>query len=499
MYIGGSASKPPLRGVTPLRTLYSKTPDMGVFETGFQRDMSLWWGVGLSPTSTAAKEQHAMPDTIFAPATPAGGAIAVIRASGPDCARALFALTGKTPDATPRRMARAAITSAGKQLDDAMAVFYRAPASYTGEDMFELFCHGGPAVLRAVLGALTEEGLRPAEPGEFTRRAFLNGKMDLTQSEAVMDLIQAQARLSADAALEQMQGRLRDEIVTVEALLTDALSAISAAIDYPEELDEDVFTALPGQLAVARASLESLIAQGKGGRVLREGFRVVLMGRPNAGKSSLLNALLGYDRAIVTPQPGTTRDVLEEALTLDGIPLRLFDTAGLREAADEAEREGVARARDAFSQADAVLVLLDGSAPLTEADFSLLRDTVNAPRVLLRTKADLPKGWDVRLEGLHPNERLMDISVRTGEGIEPLREALKTIAGPIAGAYVTNARHIHALQEALCAVRQAKAAADYDCAATDIRDALSALGHITGRAVDDAVIDRIFERFCVGK
>lgn len=442
-----------------------------------------------------------MPDTIFAPATPAGGAIAVIRASGPDCARALFALTGKTMETTPRRMARAVISHTGKRLDDAMAVFYRAPVSYTGEDMFELFCHGGPAVLRAVLGALAEEGLRPAEPGEFTRRAFLNGKVDLTQAEAVMDLIQAQARLSADAALEQMQGRLRREIEAAEALLTDALSAISAAIDYPEEMDEDVFTALPGQLLAARESLAALIAQGKGGRVLREGFKVVLIGRPNAGKSSLLNALLGYDRAIVTPQPGTTRDVLEEALTLDGVPLRLYDTAGLREAADEAEREGVTRARDAFAQADAVLVLLDGSTPPTEADFALLRDTANAPRVLLRTKADLGKAWpdDAFAEILPEDGRFIGVSVRTGEGLSALREALKAIAGPVAGAYVTNARHIYALEEALCAVRQAKDAADYDCAATDIRDALCALGRITGRAVDDAVIENIFARFCVGK
>ena len=442
-----------------------------------------------------------MPDTIYALATPAGGAIAVIRASGPDCARALSALCGKNLSGAPREMTHITLYGDETVIDDAMAVYYAAPRSYTGEDMFELNTHGGPAVVREALAAIAALGLRAAEPGEFTRRAFLNGKVDLAQAEAVMDLIQASAQRSARAALEQMQGRLSREIAAVEDELTDALAGLSAAIDYPEELEEDVFSGLPKTLAAAIADIEALISQGRSGRVLREGLRVVLLGRPNAGKSSLLNALLGYERAIVTPQPGTTRDVLEEQLSLDGIPLRLFDTAGLRDTEDEAERIGVQRARTALEDADIAAVLLDESESLSQEDFDILAATAHKPRILLYTKADLPGVWGrAALAALvPPEEELIPVSARTGEGLSVLCDRIRSLAGPIEGAYVTNARHIAALEDSRNAASQALTAEDADCIATDIRDALSALGRITGRAVDDAVLDRIFERFCVGK
>ncbi len=434
------------------------------------------------------------PDTIFAPATPIGGAICMLRVSGPKSAAALLALSGKDLLKHPRRMMRVLLTQDGRQLDDAMAVCYPAPNSYTGEDMAEVFCHGGPAVVRAVQNALLSLGLRPAEPGEFTRRAFLNGKMDLVEAEAVMDLIQSTAERAADAAMEQLQGRLSREIGDVETLLTDALSGISAAIDYPEELEEDVFSALPQQLEQAKSALSGLISQGKTGRVLREGLRVALVGRPNAGKSSLMNALLGFNRAIVTPHAGTTRDVLEEQLSLDGIPVRLFDTAGLREAEDEAEREGVSRARNAMRNADLVLLLLDGSTPLSLQDVALMEETKPAQRILLQTKADLPTVRDAP-EGELP----LRISAKTGEGLDALTDAIRLAAGPVSGAYVTNARHIRALEDALEAIRSAQNALEPDCMATDIRTALLSLGAITGSAVDETVISRIFERFCVGK
>ena len=434
------------------------------------------------------------PDTIFAPATPIGGAICMLRVSGPKSAAALFALSGKDLLKHPRRMMRVLLTQDGRQLDDAMAVCYPAPNSYTGEDMAEVFCHGGPAVVRAVQNALLSLGLRPAEPGEFTRRAFLDGKMDLVEAEAVMDLIQSTAERAADAAMEQLQGRLSREIGDVETLLTDALSGISAAIDYPEELEEDVFSALPQQLEQAKSALSGLISQGKTGRVLREGLRVALVGRPNAGKSSLMNALLGFNRAIVTPHAGTTRDVLEEQLSLDGIPVRLFDTAGLREAEDEAEREGVSRARNAMRNADLVLLLLDGSTPLSLQDVALMEETKPAQRILLQTKADLPTVRDAP-EG----ELLLRISAKTGEGLDALTDAIRLAAGPVSGAYVTNARHIRALEDALDAIRSAQNALEPDCMATDIRAALLSLGAITGSAVDETIISRIFERFCVGK
>lgn len=440
-------------------------------------------------------------DTIYAPSTPIGGAIAVVRASGPDCARALTALCGRDLSAVPRQVTHTPLYFSGAVIDDAMAVYYAAPHSYTGENMFELYCHGGPAVVRDVLAALGALALRAAEPGEFTRRAFLNGKLDLAQAEAVMDLIQSSAQRAARAALEQMQGRLSREIAAVEDALTDALAGVGAAIDYPDELEEDVFSGMPDSLSDAITALDTLIAQGQSGRVLREGLRVVLLGRPNAGKSSLLNALLGFERAIVTPQPGTTRDVLEEQLSLDGIPLRLFDTAGLREAENEAERIGVERARDALKRADVAVVLLDDSEPLSQEDFDILTATADTPRILLYTKTDLPGVWGrAALAALvPPEEELLPVSARTGEGLNTLCNRIRSLAGPIEGAYVTNARHIAALEEARRAVIQSLSAADADCVSTDLRDALAALGRITGRAVDDAVLDRIFERFCVGK
>lgn len=440
-------------------------------------------------------------DTIFAPSTPIGGAIAVIRASGPDCARALTALCGHDMTTAPRQVTHTPLYHNDAVIDDAMAVYYTAPKSYTGEDMFELYCHGGPAVVRDVLAALGTLSLRAAEPGEFTRRAFLNGKLDLAQAEAVMDLIQSSAQRAARAALEQMQGRLSREIAAVEDDLTNVLAGVSAAIDYPDELEEDVFSGLPEALSEAITALDVLIAQGHSGRVLREGLRVVLLGRPNAGKSSLLNALLGFERAIVTPQPGTTRDVLEEQLSLDGIPLRLFDTAGLRETEDEAERIGVERARDALNRADIAVVLLDDSEPLSQEDFDILIATAETPRILLYTKTDLPGVWGrAALAALvPPEEELLPVSARTGEGLDTLCNRIRALAGPIEGAYVTNARHIAALEEARHAVLQAVSAADADCVSTDLRDALAALGRITGSSVDDSVLDRIFERFCVGK
>lgn len=434
-------------------------------------------------------------DTIFAPATPAGGALCILRLSGPQSLRALTLLAGKDCSGMPRRMLRAILTFQGRRLDDAMAVCYPAPASYTGEDMTELFLHGSPAVLRAVQGALLSLGLRPAEPGEFTRRAFLNGKMDLTQAEAVADLIAASAERAADAAIEQLTGRLRRAVLETEELLMEALSALSAAIDYPEELEEDVLAALPGQLREAETALRLLIAQGDAGRVLREGLRVALIGRPNAGKSSLLNAMLGYDRAIVTPEPGTTRDVLEECLSFEGVPLRLYDTAGIRDAYSPAEQEGVSRARVAMARADMVLLLLDGSAVLTDEDASLLKETEDhRPRIVLRTKCDLPSLWKDAL-----GAAALPVSSRTGEGIPAVFEKLLAFAGHSEGVYVTNARHIAAFRDALAAVQSAQAAPEPDCAATDIREALLALGRVTGRAVDEDVISRIFERFCVGK
>ncbi|HOF94332.1 MAG TPA: tRNA uridine-5-carboxymethylaminomethyl(34) synthesis GTPase MnmE [Clostridia bacterium] len=433
-------------------------------------------------------------DTIFALSSPAGGAIAVLRASGAIAERVFLELTS-LKEAKPRQLYYCSLKHENKVLDDAMAAYFRAPSSYTGEDMFELFCHGGPAVVLGVSEALSALGLRPAEPGEFTQRAFLNGKLDLAQAEAVMDLVKAQAEASKDAALEQLSGRLSREIHLVEALLTESLSSISAAIDYPEELEEDVLLELPGSLLEAQASLISLLELGRTGRVLREGFCAVLIGRPNSGKSSLLNALLGYERAIVTDEPGTTRDVLEESISIKGVPFRLFDTAGMRDPKDKAEYMGIEAMERALKSADAALLLLDGSEPLKDEDYALLEKTKGMERILLKTKSDLSPAW--------ANEILSEapilISAHTGLGLNALKEALFKLAGVTEGAYITNSRHISCLKDALFAVLEAQKSPLLDCASIDIRAALVALGKITGKNVDDEVLSRIFERFCVGK
>ena len=423
-----------------------------------------------------------MNDLIYALATPVGGAIAVVRLSGTGAKELLH--TVFTGCGAPREMAYGRIVNeAGEPLDQAMAAFFPAPRSYTGEDMAELYLHGGQTTVRRVL-ALLGRHARGARPGEFTERAFLNGKLDLAQAEAVMDLINAGAERSANSALAQLTGRLSERIAAVEAQLLDALSGLEAAIDYPEELEDDVTSALPGVLAAAEAELAALI------------------GRPNAGKSSLLNALAGAERAIVTQFAGTTRDVLEEAVSMDGIPVTLFDTAGIRAADDPVERIGVERARRAAERADLLLLCFDAAAPLSEEDEALLAETAGRSRLAVCCKGDLPALWEA--EALSPyGIEAVAVSAETGEGLAALRRAIAARIAPAAeSALVTNARHIEALQRAAASVADAEKSAggtEPALVATDLREALAALGQITGREASADLIERIFSKFCVGK
>ena len=343
---------------------------------------------------------------------------------------------------------------------------------------------------------------RSARPGEFTERAFLAGKMDLAQAEAVMDLINAGAERSAKSALAQLEGRLSARIVGVERELLDALSGLEAAIDYPEELEDDVTSALPEVLAAAERELQALAGAGLSGRVLREGARVAIVGRPNAGKSSLLNALAGAELAIVTQFAGTTRDVLEETVSMEGVPVTLYDTAGIRAADDPVERIGVERARLAAERADLLLVCFDAAAPLTEEDLALLRETEGRPRIAVCNKSDLPALWSAETlaaQGISA----CTVSAETGEGLASLRHAIAVRVAPEQeSALVTNARHIEALQLAAASVAEAQqnaGGAELELVATDLREALSALGQITGRTAAADLIERIFSKFCVGK
>lgn len=432
-------------------------------------------------------------DTIYAPSTAVGGAIAVLRVSGPR-AKETARIFDRGFASKPGMMRFVRVQDDKEPIDDAMAVYFSAPASYTGEDMVEIDCHGGHQTVQRILGLLSGLGFRPAEGGEFTRRAFLNGKMDLAQAEAVMDIITADAEQSRKAALNQLHGSVSRAIHDVEDVLLDALSGIDAAIDYPDEAEEDCIARLPEQLGAGRSKAERLLADGRRGRVLRDGLRVVILGRPNTGKSSLMNALAGFERAIVTDIAGTTRDVLDERLSFDGVPVRLIDTAGIREATDRAEQIGVDRALDEMRRADVQLVLLDGSAPLTAEDETLIETTENGiPRILVVNKCDLPRQTDYA--------GAISISAKTGQGLEELKREVLRLAAPQDADCnaITNERHLHALEQACAALCSAEQAEELDCKATDIRAALQALGSITGTDVDATVIDRIFERFCVGK
>lgn len=437
--------------------------------------------------------EFAMQDTIYAPSSAIGGAVAVIRLSGPLCRKLSKTLFSRDIALAPRQLSYARLLEEqGGTVDDVMAVFLPAPKTYTGEDMLEINCHGGYGIVQAVLSRLSRTGARPAEGGEFTRRAFLNGKMDLSAAEAVMDLIQARAEGSRKAALSQLHGALRKRMEGVQGLLVEGLSTLDAAMDYPEELEAEAAETVPALVQKALEQVRPLIDEGRRGRVLREGIRIALAGRPNVGKSSLLNALLGQERAIVTAIPGTTRDILDEEAVLGGVPVRLVDTAGIRTAADEAERIGVDRAREAMETADLILLLLDGTRPLSQEDESLLALTAGRKRILVRSKGDLPQ-WEEAFGELI-------VSAQKGTGLEALKARILALAGPGDGqGCITNERHIHALEQAETALMAALQAEEEDCAATDLREALHCLGAITGDDVDEAVLNDIFSRFCVGK
>ena len=451
-----------------------------------------------------------MSDLIAAVATARGSAaIGILRLSGPGAVGAVEQVfrpaSGRPITSYPSRtLVYGSLHDAqGRVIDWCLATVSRAPHSYTGEDTAELQCHGGAALLAAGLEALFAAGARQAGPGEFTKRAFLNGRLDLSQAEAVIDLIEADtAELAANAA-GQLGGAIRSRAETVHSQLIDILAHFHAVLDYPdEEIAPFELASYVQTLADARAQLQQLHDTFRRGRIARSGLATVLLGRPNVGKSSLLNALAGYDRAIVTAVPGTTRDTVEERVRVGGVLLRLIDTAGLRQTADEVEALGVARTEAAAQSAELALCILDLSRPRTAEDARALALAQAAPhRLIVGNKCDLP-----RLQ--EPPEGAICLSARTGEGLDALEAAIAALVGdtgsaPWDGAVLTNARQAGAVARAIEALGRAEQAMQSgmtpDAVLTDVEDAIEALGQLTGRSLREDVVSRIFSRFCVGK
>lgn len=456
-----------------------------------------------------------MNDTIAAIATGAApSAIGILRLSGPEAIavvdRVFVPASGGPMAGRPDRLLvyGALRDGAGRALDQCLATISRGPHSYTGEDTAELQCHGSPAVLALGLEALFGAGARQAQAGEFTRRAFVNGRLDLTRVEAVADLIHAESAGAVYQAAGQLGGALARVIGGVYDSLTDLMAHFHAVLDYPDE-DIDPFTA--GEMAEtfrdAEGRLQRLAASYRRGRALTEGVPCAIVGRPNAGKSTLFNALVGYDRAIVTPIPGTTRDTVEETVTIGDARLRLIDTAGLRDSGDPVERLGVERSRAALERAELTLVLVDGSRPWTAEDAALLAGAAaHGPAILVCTKADLP-GPEAPPMPLPEGTARVAVSALSGRGLEELERAVAACfpddGGLRPGELLTNARQAEAAARAEAAVGRAARALEGgfspDAVLADVEEALEALGELTGRSVREDVTARIFQRFCVGK
>lgn len=471
-----------------------------------------------------------MQDTICAIATPAGeGGIGILRISGEkavEVAAGLVRLRSGKPLASVRShqlhhadiLEPPALPSSDIQrqpsrtIDEALVVVMRAPRSYTAEDVVEIHCHGGAFVLQTICASLMQRGARLAEPGEFTKRAFLNGRLDLAQAEAVLDTIRSTTAGSLRLAQEQLRGTLSSEVNRLCESLIHLLARVEAGIDFTEEdiafiQPQDLLTGIQQTItAIAR-----LVESSREGRILREGVAAAIIGRPNVGKSSLLNALLQTDRAIVTPIPGTTRDVLEELLNIRGVPVRLLDTAGVRATDDLVEREGVRRSKAAMEQADLLLIVVDGSLPLSEEDRALLVQHQDKKRVVVANKSDLPAQVEssllAPLAQVEP-ARVVRISAKTGAGLDDLRDTIRATIlradfEPGEAAVVTSLRHRSALLKAREALGHAADSVDTrlsgEFIAMDLRAALDALGEITGAVSTEDILDRIFRDFCIGK
>ncbi len=449
-------------------------------------------------------------DTIVALATPVGeSAIAAIRLSGPASPTLLAGMPGVPASGlVPRRSTRVRYrTLKEREVDDLLVVYFSGPASYTGEDLLEIYPHGSPFLVEIILQDLLDRGCRMAEPGEFTRRAFLNGKMDLTQAEAVMDLIHSRSEKAAEAARQQLDGRLGRELNLLVDKILQICASVEAYIDFPEEdLPDEAEQSPVRQLKEVIATVDLLIASEPYRARLSEGVRIALLGETNAGKSSLLNALVSDDRAIVSPIPGTTRDFLEVTTRFGEFPAVVVDTAGLRESTDVIESEGIARTQKQAERADLVLLVRDGSLPAPTIEPSLEGLLKGKPLLVLENKADLPawesdSGWF----GEAPHLR---VSATTGLGLDTVRELVvrhlcEGVLVPSKDAVLVSARHAEALRRGkgslASALHKAHQGEGIEFMASDLRDSLDAFGEITGAVDNERMLDHLFTRFCIGK
>ena len=455
-----------------------------------------------------------MEDTIAAISTPVGEAgLAVVRLSGAQAltvADRCFVPLGrgriKVCDAASHTVHYGKMVSSGKRLDEVMLTVYHPPRTFTREPMVEISCHGGILPAKLVLDALLAAGARMAEPGEFTKRAFLNGRIDLAQAEAVADIIHSRTELALEAANEQLEGRLSRRINLLRDDLMSVLAHLEAHLDFPDEdIQPDAQEKIRGRLEDALVFMTELLRTANEGRILRRGIRAVIVGRPNAGKSSLLNELLGQNRAIVSPLAGTTRDTIEETANIRGLPVVFIDTAGLRIAGDAIEQEGVRRTREALARVELVLHVLDASALWTPEDTAHLEEFSGKKRILIRNKIDLTPRMEMP-SGI--GSPVIDVSCVNGQGIEPLKDSIKELvwAGEIRAGMLQvmiNSRHQEALNRAREVTRRTIEAMDggapLDLVAIDLRIATGAVGEIVGKTATEDLLDSIFSQFCIGK
>ena len=457
-----------------------------------------------------------MEDTIAAVATAYGeGGIGIIRISGEkslDILRDIFEFGGETREIQSRRMTYGRIIDKENNsiIDEVLAVYMKGPKTYTAEDVVEINCHGSVVSLRKTLELVLRKGARMAEPGEFTQRAFLNGRLDLSQAEAVIDVVKAKTDRSFDVAISQLEGGLSLKISEIRQKLLDLLVDITVNIDYPDEdIEEITYENIEQNILLIANMIEKLLSTASTGRMIREGIRIAIVGKPNVGKSSLMNGLLKESRAIVTEVPGTTRDTIEEALSIRNIPVYLVDTAGIRDTSDKVEKIGIEKSKEAFNNADFVIFIIDGSRALSIEDEQIADHLEGKKSLVLINKCDLARAVEIKdVRKLVPDADIIETSLADGSGIEEIEEFIENMVygGEISQSHstmVNNVRHIDLLARSRDSLNDARsmtaAGQALEFIEVDVRSAYESLGEITGETVSDDIINEVFARFCLGK